>query len=224
MVAAIGSAWLLKSTLIRGRASTFFMELPPYRWPTLRLLGVQVWRSTWAFIRRAGTVIFAAALAVWVVVSFPSAPPDPSRTPAEQAAADLDASLAARAGRAIEPLIEPLGFDWKIGVGLVASLAAREVMVSTLGQIYAVADPDDFRGLRTALREDVDPRTGRHVFDLPTALSLLVYFVFALQCTSTIAVMARETGGWRWPAFAFGYMQGLAWIAAFATYQLASAG
>ncbi len=221
-VAAIGSAWLLKSTLIRGRPSTFFMELPPYRWPTLRLLGTQIWRSTWAFVRRAGTVIFVASLVVWVLVSFPSAEPDASRTPAEQAAADLEASVAARLGHAIEPAIEPLGYDWKIGVGLVASLAAREVIVATLAQIYAVGDPDDFGGLRQALRDDVDPRTGEPVFDLPTALSLLVFFVFALQCTSTIAVMARETGSWRWPAFAFVYMQTLAWTAAFVTYRTAA--
>jgi ferrous iron transport protein B len=126
-------------------------------------------------------------------------------------------------GRAIEPVLEPLGFDWRIGVGLVASLAAREVIVSTLAQIYAVGDPDDFDGLREELRRDVDPITGEHTFTLATALSLLVFFVFALQCTSTIVVMARETGSWRWPAFAFTYMLVLAYGASFVTYQVATA-
>jgi ferrous iron transport protein B len=220
---AIGSAALLKSTLVRGHTSTFFMELPPYRVPTARLLASQVWRSGRAFLRRAGTIIFAVSLVVWALLAFPGAPDDPARSPEAQAQADLEASAAAQLGRALEPAIAPLGFDWKIGVGLITSLAAREVIVATLAQVYAVGSADDFGGLRQALRADVDPRTGRHVFSLPVALSLLVFFVFALQCTSTIAVMARETGSWRWPAFAFSYMLGLAYTASFATYRIASA-
>jgi ferrous iron transport protein B len=220
---AIASAALLKSTLVRGHTSTFFMELPPYRVPTLRLLGSQVWRSARAFLKRAGTLIFTVSLVVWALLSFPSAPADPARTSQQQARADLEASAAAQIGRAIEPAIAPLGFDWKIGVGLVTSLAAREVIVSTLAQIYAVGSDEDFGGLREALRADVDPHTGARHFGLPAALSLLVFFVFALQCTSTIAVMARETGSWRWPAFAFAYMLGLAYTASFVTYRLASA-
>jgi ferrous iron transport protein B len=220
---AIGSAALLKSTLVRGHTSTFFMELPPYRLPTPKLLASQVWRSGRAFLRRAGTMIFSVSLIVWALLSFPGAPGDPGRSPAAQAQADLEASAAAHLGRAIEPAIAPLGFDWKIGVGLITSLAAREVIVATLAQIYAVGSPDDFGGLRDALRADVDPRTGQHVFGLPVALSLLVFFVFALQCTSTIAVMARETGSWRWPAFAFCYMLGLAYAASFVTYRVSSA-
>jgi ferrous iron transport protein B len=194
------------------------MELPPYRWPTGRLLGRQVWGSAKAFLRRAGTIILIASIALWVLLSFPKAPELPGATAQEQARADLEASAAARVGHAIEPVIAPLGFDWKIGVGLVASLAAREVIVSTLAQIYAVSDAEDFDSLRSALRADTDPRTGRPVFTLPVALSLLVFFVFALQCTSTIVVMARETGSWRWPALAFTYMLGLAWTGSFVTY------
>jgi ferrous iron transport protein B len=222
-VTAVASAALLKSTLARGHTSTFFMELPPYRLPTARLLASQVWRSGRAFLRRAGTLIFAVSLLVWALLSFPGAPRDPSLGPEAQAQADLEASAAARLGRALEPAIAPLGFDWKIGVGLITSLAAREVIVSTLAQIYAVGSDDDFDGLRDALRADVDPRSGEKVFGLPVALSLLVFFVFALQCTSTIAVMARETGSWRWPAFAFAYMLGLAYGASFLTYRIASA-
>lgn len=220
---AFASAALLNVTLLRGTPSTFYMELPPYRWPTLRLLARQVWQSAAAFVRRAGTIILLASVVLWALLSFPHAAPDPSRTPAEQARADLEASAAARIGHAIEPVIAPLGFDWKIGVGLVASLAAREVIVATLAQIHAVGDADDFEGLRDALRRDVDPATGRPVFSLPTVLSLLVFFVFALQCTSTIVVMARETGSWRWPAIAFTYMLTLAWLGSFVTYRLAAA-
>ena len=220
---ALASAALLSSTLLKGTPSVFYMELPPYRWPTPQLLAKQVWRSARAFVRRAGTIILATSIVLWGLLSFPRAELDPARTPADQARANLEASAAARIGKAIEPMIAPLGFDWKIGVGLVGSLAAREVIVSTLAQIHAVSDEDDSIGLRDALRADVDPRTGRAVFSLPVALSLLVFFVFALQCTSTIVVMARETGSWRWPALALVYTYGLAWLGSFVTYNVALA-
>ena len=220
---AFASAALLNSTLLRGTPSVFYMELPPYRWPPARLLARQVWQSAAAFVRRAGTIILLASVVLWALLSFPHAAPDASRTPAEQARANLEASAAAQLGHAIEPAIAPLGFDWKIGVGLVASLAAREVIVATLAQIHAVGNADDFDGLRDALRRDVDPATGRPIFTLPVALSLLVFFVFALQCTSTIVVMARETGSWRWPAIAFAYMLTLAWVGSFVTFHVASA-
>ena len=213
---ALLSAALLHSTLLRGEISTFYLELPPYRVPTLRLLASQVWSSARKFVRRAGTMILAASLVIWVLLSFPRIAVDPARSPEAQAQAQLEASVAARMGHALEPVIEPLGFDWKIGVGLIASLAAREVIVATLAQIYAVADPGDFAGLRTAI-------AGDPAFSLASALALLVFFVFALQCSSTIVVMARETGSWRWPALAFGYMLVLAYSASFVTFRLAHA-
>jgi ferrous iron transport protein B len=222
-VTALCSAALLGSTLLRGTPSVFYMELPPYRWPTARLLGKQVWHSARAFLKRAGTMILATSVVLFCLLSFPRAPLDASRSEAQTARANLEASAAARLGHAIEPAIAPLGFDWKIGVGLIASLAAREVIVATLAQTYAVANKDDFNGLRDALRADVDPRTGRAVFGLPVALALCVFFVFALQCTSTVVVMARETGSWRWPALAFSYMLALAWTGSFLTYRIASA-
>jgi ferrous iron transport protein B len=197
------------------------MELPPYRLPTLRLLATQVWGSARAFLKRAGTIILTVSIALWVLLSFPRVPVDPGLEPAQQARVQLEASAGARLGRAIEPAIAPLGFDWRIGVGLVASLAAREVIVATLAQIYAIGDADDFEGLRAALAHDTATEAGRRPLGLPGALALLVFFVFALQCTSTIAVMARETGSWRWPALAFGYMLALAWSASFVTYRLA---
>lgn len=220
---ALGSAALLNSTLLKGTVSVFYMELPPYRMPTLKLLARQVWGSASAFVKRAGTIILAASIVLWVLLNFPKAQTDPALSPEAQAQANLNASAAARLGHAIEPAIAPLGFDWKIGVGIVASLAAREVIVATLAQIYAVSDPEDFGGLRDALTNDVDPATGARKFTLPTALSLLVFFVFALQCTSTIVVMARETGSWKWPALAFSYMLGLAYLASFVTYHASRA-
>ena len=223
---ALASAALLKATVVRGNIATFYMELPPYRFPTLKLLGTQVWHSTRHFLKRAGTIIFAASVVVWALLNFPraDAPAGPAGvSPELQAQQQLEVSAAGHIGRALEPAIEPLGFDWKIGVGLVASLAAREVIVATLAQIYAVGDPDDFDGLRGALQSDVDPNTGQPVFNIAVALSLLAFFVFALQCTSTIVVMAKETGSWKWPVLAFSYMLGLAYLASFITYRAASA-
>jgi len=221
---AIGSltallvASVLTRTLLREDAMPFYMELPPYRVPTAKLLASQVARSAWAFLRRAGTIILAVSIALWCLLSFPRQPAPVGASPAEASRYALEHSLAGRAGHAIEPLIAPLGFDWKIGIGLIASLAAREVIVATLAQIYAASDQDT--SLRAAIQRDVDPRTGEKVFDAPTVASLLVFFVFALQCMSTLAIMRRETNSWRWPAFAFSYLLALAYAASFATHHI----
>jgi ferrous iron transport protein B len=218
---ALAVAALLGRTLMRGEALPFYMELPPYRWPTAKLVATQVWGSARAFLRRAGTVILTVSIVLWCLLTFPRTPAPPGATPAEARRHALEHSLAGRTGRALEPLIAPLGFDWKIGVGLLASLAAREVIVATLAQIYAASDEET--SLREALRHDVDPRTGGPVYTPATVASLLVFFVFALQCMSTIAVMKRETNSWRWPAFAFGYLLALAYAASFATHRLVAA-
>ncbi len=223
VLTALTSAALFSKTMLRGTPSVFYMELPPYRWPTAKLLLRQVWGSVAAFLKRAGTIILAVSLVMWALLAFPRVPHETGLSETEQARLQLEQSIAGRMGRAIEPAIAPLGFDWKVGVGLIASLAAREVLVATLAQIHSVANADDYDGLRDALRRDVDPKTGKAAFTLAMALSLLVFFVFALQCTSTIVVMARETGSWRWPAFAFTYMLALAWLASFLTFQLATA-
>ncbi len=219
---ALFSAALLKATIVRGNINTFYMELPPYRLPTIQLLGTQVWQSARAFIKRAGTIIFTASIVIWALLNFPRANVSETMPPDLQAQQQLETSIAGQVGRTIEPVIQPLGYDWKIGVGLIASLAAREVIVATLAQIYAVGDVDNFNGLREALKNDINPSTGKPVFNLAVALSLLVFFVFALQCTSTIVIMAKETGSWKWPAFAFSYMLGLAYLASFTTYRIAS--
>ncbi len=221
VVAALGVAAVLKRTLIRGQEPPFFLELPSYRLPTPQLLVSQVWGSASAFLKRAGTIILAVSIVLWALLSFPraEAPRDLGELEARRYA--LERSVAGRAGHAIEPLIAPLGFDWKIGVGLLASLAAREVIVATLAQIYAAADEET--SLRTAVQRDVDPRTGVKVFDPATVASLLVFFVFALQCMSTLAILRRETNSWRWPLFAFSYLLALAYGASFVTYRVVGA-
>ena len=218
-LAAVGAAAILKRTVGRGEALPFYLELPPYRIPPPRLVAYQVWGAARAFLRRAGTIILLVSIVLWVMLAFPRHSAAPGESPEAAGRAQVEQSIAGRIGHAIEPAIAPLGFDWKIGVGLVASLAAREVIVATLAQIYAVSDSDE-GSLRDALRADVDPRTGRPVFTPATVASLLVFFVFALQCTSTLAVMRRETNSWRWPLFAFGYLLALAYGASLATYRL----
>jgi len=218
---ALVVAALLKRTLLPGEELPFVMELPSYRVPPLRLVISQVWGSARAFLRRAGTIILAVSIVLWSLLTFPRVEAPPDLSPAQQASFAIQHSAAGSAGRLIEPVIEPLGFDWKIGIGLVASLAAREVIVATLAQIYA--STDEAASLRSAIRADLDPQTGRPVFDAPTVAALLVFFVFALQCMSTLAVMRRETNSWRWPAFAFGYLFALAYGAAFVAHTVVAA-
>jgi len=221
-LAALAIAALLKRFLVRGDDLPFTMELPTYRMPTLRLWISQVWSSAWAFLRRAGTIILAVSIVLWFLLSFPRVEPPPGLDEGAARAYAIEQSAAGRIGHAIEPLIAPLGFDWKIGVGLVASLAAREVIVATLAQIYATGG-DEEGSLRASLRADRHPETGEPVFTPATVGALLVFFVFALQCMSTLAIMRRETNSWRWPAFAFFYLLALAWTASFVTHRVVDA-
>lgn len=203
LVAAVGTAFLLKRTFLKGEPSGFVMELPPYRLPSLRTLGLRLVDRSKIFLRRAGKIILTVTIVLWVLTQFPrvdGAPPP------------VDESALGRMGQVIEPAIEPLGFDWRIGVGLVSSLAAREVIVGTLGTIYGVENTDETSlELRAALQRDLD---------LGGAVALLVFFVFALQCMSTVAVMRRETAGWKWPILQFVYMLTLAYVSAFVANQL----
>ncbi len=211
---ALVVAALLKRTLLRGEDVPFTLELPPYRRPPLRLVVAQVWGAASAFLKRAGTIILGVSIVLWFLMTFPQAETPAGLGPQEAAGHALEHSAAGRLGHAIEPAIAPLGFDWKIGVGLVASLAAREVIVSTLAQIYAVSEDDT--SLRDAVRRDP-------AFAPPTVAALLVFFVFALQCMSTLAIMRRETNSWGWPAFAFGYLLTLAYGAAFVANRVVAA-
>jgi ferrous iron transport protein B len=220
-LAALAIAALLKRTLLRGEELPFYMELPTYRWPTAKLLASQIGGSARAFLRRAGTIILLVSIVLWALLSFPRSEGPAGLSEQEAARFRLEHSFAGSAGRAIEPVIAPLGFDWKIGVGLLSSLAAREVIVATLAQIYAASDEEG--SLRDAIRRDVDPRTGAPVFTPPTVAALLTFFVFALQCMSTLAILRRETNSWRWPAFAFAYLLALAYGASFAVHRITTA-
>jgi ferrous iron transport protein B len=197
VVAAIGTAFLLRRTLLRGRSTGFMMELPPYRVPSPKSIAIRLLDRSRIFLRRAGKIIFTVTVILWGLTQFPRTPEGPPL---------IDQSALGQIGQVIEPAIAPLGFDWQIGVGLVSSLAAREVIVGTLGTIYGVQDASE---TSLTLMENL-----RQQMDLGTALALLVFFVFALQCMSTVAVMRRETAGWKWPALQFGYMLFLAYAGA----------
>jgi ferrous iron transport protein B len=196
-VVAVATAFLLKRTLLRGQSTSFVMELPPYRVPSLRSLGIRLWDRSRIFLRRAGRIIFAVAVILWVLTQFPRTPDGPP--PIEQ-------SALGQAGHVIEPAIAPLGYDWRIGVGIVSSLAAREVIVGTLGTIYGVEGATEES---LSLQENLQQQ-----LDLGAAVGLLIFYAFALQCMSTVAVMRRETAGWKWPAIQWSYMLVLAFAGA----------
>jgi ferrous iron transport protein B len=209
-LAAVVTARLLKSSILKSDRTPFMLEMPPYRWPTLRSLGLRLLDRAKAFLRRAGTVILAVAIVLWILAHLPL---KDGKAPA------IEDSVAGTLGRTVEPLIQPLGFNWKIGIGLLTSLAAREVIVGTLGTIYGIEGAEDDAagavGLQKALQRDLTPGG---------AVALLIFFAFAMQCMSTLAVVRRETGGWKWPAIQFGYMTLLAYLGALVVNQAASRG
>lgn len=196
-LAAFATARVLKSSILKSEPTPFILELPPYRWPTLKTIGLSLLDRAKIFLYRAGTVILVTAIVLWALAHLPL---QDGKIPR------LEDSLAGTMGRTIEPLIKPLGFNWKIGIGLVSSLAAREVIVSTLGTLYGMEGDPQSAGLQGALRRDLD---------LSGAVALLVFFAFAMQCMSTLAAVRRETGGWKWPLLQFAYMGCLAYIGAF---------
>jgi ferrous iron transport protein B len=234
-------AWALKRTLLRGRAPVFMLEMPAYKWPSLRVVSRRCFDAGWMFLRRAGTVILACMVLVWLLLNFP-ARDYPERIAALEAQGEVTKeevnrlqaewkrqSLLGRFGQAIEPAVRPLGWDWRLGVAALASFPAREVVVSTLGVLFqqGKVDTEEVREgsrefgqeLRKA-RWDGDP--DRPVFTVPVALSLMVFFALCCQCASTLAVIRRETGGWAWPAFTFAYMTALAYLGALLVYQVGS--
>jgi ferrous iron transport protein B len=245
MLVAIPVAWVLKKTFFRGETPPFVMELPTYKWPSPGVVLSRVYDRSKAFVTRAGTLILATTILVWAAAYFPG---DHSRLDSVQeqlaqletvdgTAADDAARLVAernrlgseliaesylgRLGHAIEPAVAPLGWDWRIGVGAIASFPAREVIVATLGTIYSLGgDVDEAdEGLRGALRSATWP-DGRKVYNVPVALSIMVFFALCAQCAATLMVIKRETNSWLWPAFTFVYMTGLAYVGALATYQV----
>ncbi len=203
-LAAIVTARLLKSTVLKSTRAPFILEMPPYRWPTLTSLALRLIDRARVFLRRAGTVILAVAIILWVLANLPL---HDGKAPA------IGDSIAGMIGHFVEPAIRPLGFDWKIGIGLITSLAAREVIVGTLGTIYGIEGTTQSMGLQAALRHDLTPGG---------AAALLVFFAFAMQCMSTVAVVRRETGGWRWPVIQFAYMTVFAYVFAFLANRIVS--
>jgi ferrous iron transport protein B len=239
IAAAVVVAWALKRTVLAGGKPLYVMELPPYRAPDWRGIAITVRDRSWLFLRKAGTVILAISVVLWFLASYPRGGPAERALDARVAAAEasgdaaavsalereragtvLRESFAGRMGRALEPVIAPLGFDWRIGIALITSFAAREVMVATTATVHNLGDADESAvSLRERLRTEVDPRTGRHVYTPLVALSLMVFFALACQCMSTLAVVRRETDSWRWPLFMVVLMNGMAWLASFAVYQ-----
>lgn len=213
---AFGFAWLFKKTLLRGAPPLMIMELPPYRLPRGRDVVMQMVERGGIFVKRAGTVILGLSIVLWFLATYPKSSDE---TPRQEALAH---SFAGRAGHAIEPVIAPLGFDWRIGIGLINSFAAREVFNSAMGVIFAVEESDDEEAaqlsLRDALRAAEKP-DGTKLFTPLICLNLMVFYVFAMQCISTIAVVKRETNGWKWPLFQLGYMTGFAWLLCLVVYQ-----
>jgi ferrous iron transport protein B len=209
-VAAMMTAWLLKSSILKSSETPFILELPQYRMPTLRSLVLRLVDRARVFLHNAGTVILMVTLALWVLAHIPPV----HLANGTYAAPELADSLIGRLGHFIEPVIAPLGFNWKIGIGLLSSVLAREVMVSTMGTLYGADPSTRSLGLQAALHHDMA---------LGGALALMIFFAFAMQCTSTIAVVRRETNSWKWPALQFGYMLLLAYGAAFVVNQAVTA-
>lgn len=256
IVAAVVASLVLKRTLLRGETPPFLLELPSYKWPSLRNVTYRVAQRASQFLRCAGTLILVVSLLVWAALYFPQNPPSvvPLRQSlqslesqrdqlppdaAEQAALSEDIgrlrreitgeqqrqSILGHLGRLIEPAVQPLGWDWRIGCAVLASLPAREVVVATMGVIYNLGDEldpgaeEDLNLLQRKMLAAVWDGTDRPVFTLPVALSILVFYALCAQCAATLAVMRQETGTWRWPAFAFTYMTVLAYLGALFTYQ-----
>jgi ferrous iron transport protein B len=207
--AAFGMAWVFKKTLLKGSAPVFFLEMPPYHAPNPRTVLTAMLERAWLFVKKAGTVILWVSIVLWFLSTYPKSPV--GTPPAQRMAA----TYAGHAGRALEPAIKPLGFDWKIGISLVSSFVAREVFVASEGTLHGVEEGDS-KSLVQKLRADT-------ALSPLIAVCVMIYYVLAMQCLSTVAVVKRETNGWTWPLFMTGYMTALAWGVTFLVYQIGTA-
>jgi ferrous iron transport protein B len=257
IVMAVVVALILKRTLLRGQSTSFVMELPGYKWPSLRSVAYRVGQRGWVFLRCAGTLILAVSILVWAGLYYPHdpkivaplveesqelhirlnsiGPDDPLSATTSARIAQLQHdietahqhnSFLGRLGRVIEPAVKPLGWDWRIGCAVIASLPAREIVVATLGVMYNfgsnvdLKSEADYTALQTRLRAVTWEGTDKPVYNIPVALSIMVFFALCIQCAPTLAVIRRETNSWRWPAFVFTYMTVLAYVGALITYQV----
>lgn len=228
IVMALLAAAVMKRFFPTGSQTPFIMELPAYRIPKWDVVLHNVADRGWVFIKEAGKVIVGISIVLWFLASFPGVDESEYSQNAYEGETiesyQLRHSFAGKFGQIIEPTIEPLGFDWKIGIGLITSFAAREVMVGTLNTIYSIeGDDEDIVTLKQKLIDDTNPATGEPIYTVATALSLMIFFALAMQCMSTIAIVRRETNSWKWPTAMFVYMSGLAYICSLLTYQIGSA-
>lgn len=212
-VTAFLLSWIFSKFINVESKSSFVMELPPYRVPIMGSVFHQVFSRGKLFVKNAGQIILAISIVLWFIASYPQIPED------EIGVSKVEYSYAGRMGKMIEPVIEPLGFDWKIGIGLITSFAAREVMVSTLATLYNIEDEENVVMLRDSMKSDVDPVTGNKRYDALMALSLMVFYVYAAQCLATFAIVKTETNSWKWPMFMMAYMTILAFSASTIVYQ-----
>ena len=248
-LAALAIAFVFKKIFRYQAQGVFMMEMPAYRMPRWANVGLTVWQKALAFVTEAGKIILVISIILWFLVAYgpgdemaqvearyapqieAAAPAEASELARARDREKLEASYAARLGHGIEPVIRPLGYDWKIGISLITSFAAREVFVGTMSIIYQQEDPDSYEAeteqqagrlaLIERLQAERDPRTGLPVYTTATVLSLIIFYAFAMQCMSTLAVTRKEAG-WKWTWVMLGYLTALAWLAAFATYQLLS--
>ncbi len=235
-IAAIGTSWVMKTFIKTNESSHFIMEMPIYRAPRWKNVGLTIVNKVKVFLFEAGKIIIAISIILWVMSSYGPGdsferiekkyekgllePNINNETMAEQLASEkLQASYAGQLGKFIEPAIRPLGFDWKIGISIITSFAAREVFVGTMATIYSVGDADNTTSLKEKMQNAKDPRTGEKVYTRATGYSLLIFYAFALQCMATVAIVAKETNSWKWAIIQVVYMGGLAYLASFLTYQ-----
>ncbi len=235
--AAILSAYILNKVLKLESKTYFVVEMPSYKMPLFKNVGINVVEKTKAFIVGAGKIILAISIILWFLASygpgkefndaenivkerFANTTLDETQFENEVNSQKLENSYIGLMGRAIEPAIQPLGYDWKIGIALISSFAAREVFVGTLATIYSVGDSDNESTIKSKMRAEIRPDTGKKVFDFATGISLLLFYAFAMQCASTLAITKKETNSWKWPAMQLVFMSGLAYFAALIAYQL----
>ena len=236
IVAALGSAWVFKLILKSDERSFLMIELPQYKKPIWKNVLITVKEKVWTFIIEAGRIILIVSIVLWFLASY--GPGSKMAQSADQAmtysieqgyndqetedyiaSQKLESSYVGHIGKFIEPVIRPLGYDWKIGIALITSFAAREVFVGTMATIYSIGSTEDEMTVRELMDAEINPITGGKRYDFATALSLLLFYVFALQCMSTLAVTKRETNSWRWPIIQFVFMGAMAYLSALGAYQ-----
>jgi ferrous iron transport protein B len=245
IVGGLVTAWIMKRSALRGPKPQFALALPEFRWPNPQTVLIKLLDRARIFLRRAGTVIFAVAILIWGLAYFPrsdviqadlqtavaeaqavaSGPQLEARVQElenQAAARQLEQSLLGRAGRLVEPVFKPLGWDWRVSAAVIAGFPAREVVVAVMGTIYAVGEEAEEASLAGKLRSATWP-DGNAIFTLPMVLGLLLFYAWCLQCAATIAVIRRETNSWRWPVFAWAYMTTIGYVGALLIYQIGSA-